>query len=194
MVHHNLRYSRTKLWVIALLSILAVAFLLVLFTHPDYHVRGLFGGLVSGNFGHFVTLPILTLFLSAFAVRAAMLATGPGDAVVTDRRGLTANTWWRSHAIAWPDLAHIGLQTKTFRNSNHFTIKFHRRDGGAVSLPLAIVALPEGEYEAAVDALILLHRNAISSPAVSPRPVAANPAAQRSLTGQPRPTFGRRRV
>ncbi|MDB5676143.1 MAG: hypothetical protein JWM65_3125 [Sphingomonas bacterium] len=191
-MYYRLQYSRAKLWSAVLIFGLSAALFVALFTHPDVWVGGPVGILVDGDLGHFVTLPLFTLFCAAFATRLATMAAGPCDAVVTDPRGLRITTMWRSRAMTWSDLKHVALVERRFRRHDHFTIKFYRHDGAAFSIPLGVIALRQDEYEAAVQRLFVLHRDASSLPARAPQRTAIAPVAPLSQAGPPRQTFGRR--
>lgn len=162
----EVRYSRAKLWKLAIASAFAAVFMLGLFLRPQDHVRGLYGFLLSGSLGHFFTLPLVILTCSAVTVRCAMVATGPAVAIVTDDEGATINTIWRSHRLAWADLLRIRLEATKVRRTIVYSLKFDRCAGGSVSLPLAGLTVPKQRehYQRLAECLSETHLSALNRP------------------------------
>lgn len=193
-MQQSLRYSRFKLGAVAFTCAAGVCFCLVLFMRDGARVPGPFGGIVSGDLGHFIVLPILILLLLVCTIRAGVMAFGSLDAVVTDERMVRVITAWRSHEIEWSDLQQIGLVISKFRNQTGYTIKFYRYNAATVSLPLGALALQEREYESAFQRLLSAHGKATSvsknhSCRTTRQPIDGQATSQRS-----RSTFGRKQT
>ena len=187
-----LRYSRAKLAATALIFTMATGFCVILFAHPSFQISGPFSGIASGNIGHYMVLPLLILSLSTSSVRAAIMAFGSLEAVAADHRGMRITTAWRTHVIDWSDLQDIRLTATKVRDRTLYAFKFHRRSAGTVSLPLGALAMPEQEYRAAFDGLLLAKQRAAFPPTGrSDRDQQFSSADMN--THAPRRTFGRKR-
>ncbi len=189
-----IRYSQFKLWAAAVFTAAIAALMLALFVNPDFYVPGRFGLLVNGSLGHFLTVPVVVLACSIYAVRTAMLASGAVDAISTDEEGVTVTTLWRSRQIAWREILQIRLSETRVNRRPVYSLKFDRRDGGSISLSLAALAVPRQSYYDLAQMLSDMHLAAINSPLVRRAPAA--PQSQIEADPAPlaptRPSFGRR--
>lgn len=192
-----IRYSRFKLWMGAAICLGFAALFLWLFLTPNLHIRG-WGRLVSGDFGHYFSLPVLTIAFAVFGFRTAWLAAEATDAIVADRHGVTITTIWRSRAAEWRDVMQVRVYQKQIHRSRPWYLVIDRRDAGSLELALAATeASPHAYYELG-QTLAQMHLEAIRSPLAKPAPAPAAvpergpgipPAAPEFPT---RPSFGRK--
>lgn len=193
----EIRYSRWKLWAIAVFCGLFTAWMLWLFLTPDLHIRGFWGLFVNGGLGHYFTLPVLVLSFAVTGFRAVWMGAGSTDAIVADRDGVIVTTMWRTRDAEWRDVMQVRVVEKQVRRSKSWHLVIDRRDGGALSLPLAATELPKYAYYDLGQALAQLHLEAIRSPLVKPNPVAAAPERGPGIPAAApefptRPSFGRK--
>jgi hypothetical protein len=140
----QIRYSREKLWVFAIVCGHLAAAGVVLFLSPSHHFSGLYGLLLNGSFGHYITAPVAVSSFTFFAVRCVLLASGSAMALVVDNDGAKITTLWSSHRLRWGDLLGVRLAARTVRGNKVHWIEFERCNGSSVTLPLEGLSL--GEY------------------------------------------------
>lgn len=194
----EIRYSRAKLWGLAIVCAHIALFMFALFLNPQYHMRGPYSLFFNGSLGHFITLPLVTLTCIIVTARCVIVAIGPAAAIVTDKEGATVNTIWRSHRVAWRDLLGVRLEARKVRRTMVYSLKFDRCAGGTISLPLGALTFPVHgyHYERLAEALSRTHLSAINrvptAPPKAPIPVAHNVVQPKTIAAPLRPTFGRK--
>lgn len=188
----KIAYSRLRLWVAAFFCGNATVFLAVMVANPQFRLRGTYGLLVNGVLGHTVILPGLALICLVAGCRCAIVASGSAAAIVTDARGATVTTLWKTHRIDWCDLLRVRLSISTFRRTKTYSLKFDRADGRTISLPLAGLSIPkdEGEYRSLLQELSDRHLCAVRSSAAEPprQSPTSNPKVEAPIL----PAFGRK--
>ncbi len=142
----EIRYSRGRLWFFSIICLHVSGFMAGLFYFPQDSVRGPLALLFRGDLGRYVTLPFFGVTAFILAVRCAMVAAGSCKAITTDSQGATISTLWGSHRFAWSDLLRVRLDVSEVRRTKVYSLKFDRRAGGTISLPLGALRLPETEY------------------------------------------------
>lgn len=183
----DLGYSRGKLWGNVTLFGFFGACALWLFLNPLDQMGGSAGLLMSGNFGHYFTVPLIVIVSLVLTTRCAMMAVGSLEAVDVDDAGLTITTLWSSRRIAWRDLLQVRLHERRVRRTPIWSLKFDQREGSTVTLPLATTELRPDAYYDYAQRLAQRHLDVVRgvSPVEAVRPdiVPAAPA---------RPAFGRK--
>jgi hypothetical protein len=192
----TIRYHRGKLAMIAFALFAFAAFVMFLFLDPDYHVGGLFGLLLNGSLGHFLTVPVLEFGLAITGFRVAWLAAGETDAIQADRDGLTVTTVWRSQHAPWSDVMQVRAIEKRTRRRKYWVMVVDRREGSTIRLSLGAVDLHKNAYHDLVQALTQLQLDAMRAPAetvkrrAAPTPAPAAPVQ----SAPPVRGFGRKAV
>lgn len=194
---NEIRYSRGKFWLAAIFFGQIAAFMLVSFLRPNYHVPSRYGLLFNGSFGHFFTVPLITLICSIVAARSVVIATGSGVAIVTDGQGVRINSIWRSYRLDWKDLLRVRIAATKVRRTTCWSLKFDRCDGSTISLPLNGLRIPvnANEYERLAQRLSATHLAATKSSDAGLRAGAISRVeggVQPEFPTQSRPVFGRR--
>ena len=191
----EISYSRGRLWLLAIVCFNVSGFMLVLFLYPHESVRGPLGFLIRGKLGHYVTLPLFSVVCFVAAIRCALTAMGSAQAIVADAQGAKIVTIWRSYRVAWTELLRVRLDETKFRRRKSYSLKFDRRAGGTISLPLGALAVPESGYRGLAQKLSDMQLSAINAPPSKPsrdatvRPeIPASPVPNETA----RPVFGRK--
>jgi hypothetical protein len=188
----RIRHSRTRLWGIAVLSAMGVAFLLGLFLYPDERLPGLLGLLVNGDFGHWITLPILVPGLAVTGFRAAWLGAEATDAIVADGQGITVTSMWKSRHADWSEVMQVRVVERTYRRHRYWYLMIDRRDGGSIQLLLSSTELSPFSYYQLREELEQMHLHGIRSPLVTRAQDIPAPVAPSLPATPPRPSFGRK--
>jgi hypothetical protein len=172
--------------------------MLGLFLYPEELVRGPFGFLLRGSLGHYVTLPLFSVVSFVVAIRCALTAIGSAQAIIVDSQGARIVTIWRSYRVAWIDLLRVRLDETRVRGNKVYSLKFDRRTGGTISLPLGALSVPESGYRCLAQKLSEMQLAAINAPPLKPSRsttlVGLEVTASPVPTETARPVFGRKRA
>jgi hypothetical protein len=194
----EIRYSRARLAMAALVCASVASLMFALLLNPQYHFGGRYSFLFNGQLGRFFTLPLVGFTCTIAAVRCTMVALRPAKAIVTDSEGATVTTLWRSYRVVWSELLRVRLEATKVRRTIVYSLKFDRSAGGTISLPLAGLNVPKQrrEYEHLTQTLSETHLRAINRngpvATAAPRPVVHDVAPPPASSVPLRPLFGRK--